>query len=59
MSDEKKAVHFPFDAPLPELPLGFRSKVIVFDVFKSCSKCQIKKYVERGTHLCFACHGGP
>ena len=46
-------------AALPKVPSDFKSKLVAFDVFARCSKCKVKKYINRESKLCFACHGGP
>lgn len=49
----------PIDAPLPEVPPGFKSKVRLYNLFKQCEKCHVKKYVNRESNLCLACEGMP
>lgn len=49
----------PADAPLPPLPPEFKSKARLYDLFKPCKKCHVKKYVNRENDLCLACEGIP
>jgi len=47
-----------YECPLPpETPP--KSKAVLFDVFKPCRKCTVKKYINAETKLCLACHGMP
>lgn len=55
---EKKEV-LPVDAPLPKVPADFKSKLCLYDVFKQCKKCRVKKYINRETGHCLSCTGMP
>lgn len=47
------------DVPLPKVPSNFKSKAVLYDLFKNCKKCCVKKYVNRETNTCLACEGMP
>lgn len=49
----------PLTTPLPKVPPNFKSKTALYDVFKPCKKCHVKKYTNRETGHCFSCTGMP